>query len=84
MEHAAQARECFETALRIARAQSARSLELRACASLVRLTRRDGGSAQAEQALKSLYEWFSEGLATADLQEARELLGEQYSHPADH
>lgn len=84
MEHAAQARECFETALRIARAQSARSLELRACASLVRLTRREGVSAQAEQELKSLYEWFSEGLATADLQEARELLGERSGQPTDH
>ena len=84
MEHAAQARECFETALRIARAQSARSLELRACASLVRLTRHEGVSAQAEQELKSLYEWFSEGLATADLQEARELLGERSGQPTDH
>jgi predicted ATPase/class 3 adenylate cyclase len=61
---------CFETALDTARGQGARSLELRAATSLVRL-RRD-----ASAVLRPVYERFTQGLDTPDLVEARTLLGE--------
>lgn len=73
----AAARACFEEALRIAREQSAKSLELRACASLVRLTRKTATDHDAERDLKAVYDWFSEGFDTLDLQEVRELLRER-------
>ena len=70
------ARACFDQALRISRQQSARSLELRACASLLRLTRKTATDHHAERDLKAVYDWFSEGFDSLDLQEARELLRE--------
>ncbi|MBT2322216.1 AAA family ATPase [Variovorax paradoxus] len=74
-ENAAEAQTCFERALSIARQQSAKSLELRTCVSMVRLARLHGGHAQALLELASVYEWFTEGFDAADLIEARELLG---------
>ncbi len=77
MEQAPAARNCFQQALRIARAQGAKSLELRACISIARLARREGGQVQREAAdadLAAVYGWFTEGLDTPDLVEARELL----------
>jgi predicted ATPase len=73
---AAEARTCFERALGIARKQSAKSLELRACVSMARLARRQGGGAAATAELAAVCEWFTEGLNTAELVEARELIRE--------
>jgi len=66
---------CFRQALEIARRQQARSLELRAATSLSRLWQRQGKGAEARQLLTPIYGWFTEGFDTADLREARALLG---------
>ncbi len=70
------AKECFQQAITIARHQSARSLELRAVMSLARLWQRQGKKKQACQRLAQIYNWFTEGFDTADLQEAKTLLEE--------
>ena len=73
---AAQAEACFQQALAMARHQQAKSLELRAAISLARLWQQQGKRAAAHQLLAEVYGWFTEGFATADLQEARALLAE--------
>jgi class 3 adenylate cyclase/predicted ATPase len=69
-----EAEACFQRALATARAQSAKSLELRAAISLSRLLQKQGKPAEARDILTSLYEWFTEGFDTTDLREARELI----------
>jgi len=64
----------FERAFALARAQQARSLELRAATSLARLAERRGGGRGGVEALAAVYEWFDEGLDTPDLRDARALL----------
>jgi predicted ATPase len=54
--------------------QQAKSLELRAVMSLSRLYRQQGRSAEARPLLAEACGWFSEGLDTLDLQEAKALL----------
>jgi predicted ATPase len=63
-------------ALDVARSQEAKSLELRAAMSLSRLWQRQGKQATARALLAPIYDWFTEGFDTADLQEARALLQE--------
>ena len=63
-------------ALTIARRQGAKSLELRAAMSLARLWQRQGKRDEARQLLAEVYNWFTEGFDTADLQEAKALLAE--------
>lgn len=74
--HAAssEAEDCLLLAMKIARRQSAKSWELRAALSLSRLWQRQGKMQQAQQALASVYGWFSEGLDTPDAQDARAVL----------
>jgi predicted ATPase len=67
---------CFHQALAIARRQQAKSLELRAAMSLVRLWQGQGKRTEARQLLADVYGWFTEGFDTADLQEAKALLEE--------
>jgi DNA-binding winged helix-turn-helix (wHTH) protein/tetratricopeptide (TPR) repeat protein len=70
----ASAEECFHRAMRMARSQGARSLELRCATSLTRLP---SGRAEAENAralLRSLLASFTEGHDTADLREAKRVL----------
>jgi predicted ATPase len=69
--HAEAAEACFWHALWVARGQEAKSLELRATMSLSRLWHCQGKRAEARQLLAEVYGWFTEGFATADLQEAR-------------
>ena len=71
---AADAEACFQQALEIARAQHARSLELRAATSLASLERRLGTHDDARRALADCYDWFTEGFETPDLRDAKELL----------
>ena len=70
------AEEWFQKALEIARGQSAKSWELRAATSLARLWQRQGKEAEAQQSLFAIYNWFTEGFDTKDLQEAKALLAE--------
>jgi predicted ATPase len=77
-------------ALEIARQQQAKSLELRAVTSLVRLRQHQATHhtsrntqhesrtrlAEAHKLLSDLYGWFTEGFDTKDLQEAQVLLDE--------
>jgi predicted ATPase len=73
---AAQAETCFHQALDVARQQQAKSWELRAATSLARLWQSQGKGAEAYALLAPIYEWFTEGFDTADLQEAKALLEE--------
>jgi adenylate cyclase len=72
----------FQEALDVARAQEAKSWELRAATSMARLWQRQGrppvGATGRSplQVLAEVYNWFTEGFDTRDLQEARALLEE--------
>ena len=68
------AEACFQQALDIARCQQAKSLELRAAMSLGRLWQQQGKRQEAQVLLAGVYNWFTEGFDTADLQEAKALL----------
>ena len=67
---------CFQQALDVARQRQAKSWELRAAMSLSRLLQRQGKRAEAHDLLAPIYDWFTEGFDTADLQEAKALLQE--------
>jgi DNA-binding winged helix-turn-helix (wHTH) protein/predicted ATPase len=69
-----QAESCLQKALTIARHQGAKMPELRAALCVSRLWQQQGKRAAARQLLAHVYGWFTEGFATADLQEARALL----------
>jgi len=71
-----QAEACFQQALAVARRQEAKSLELRAAMSLVRLWQQQGKGAEAHSLLAPICGWFTEGFDTADLREAKALLEE--------
>jgi class 3 adenylate cyclase/predicted ATPase len=85
-----EAEECFLKAIDIARKQQAKSLELRATMSLVRLRQRQATQYTtrhtpheapkmldaARNMLSDVYNWFTEGFDTKDLQEAKALLEE--------
>jgi predicted ATPase len=74
--HRTAAEACFRQAIAIAQAQLAKSLELRAATSLARLFAKEGQREQAHDLLAPIYDWFTEGFETADLQEAKALLDE--------
>ncbi|MGE4095449.1 MAG: hypothetical protein AB7G75_31945, partial [Candidatus Binatia bacterium] len=97
-----EAEECFVKAIEVAQKQQAKSLELRAVMSLVRLRQQqaaqaesrvtDDGSRSTDHAsrtkldeartmLSEVYNWFTEGFDTKDLQEAKMLI-EELSHRA--
>jgi predicted ATPase len=63
-------------AIRIAQAQQAKSLELRAATSLARLWGEQARRAEARDLLAPVYGWFTEGFDTADLKDAAMLLSE--------
>jgi hypothetical protein len=71
-EQAAKAAEAyFREGLALTRQQQARALELRLAISLARLWHNQGRSPEAYELLAPVYHWFSEGLATANLREAK-------------
>jgi predicted ATPase len=65
---------CFETAIAIAREQSAKSWELRATVSHARLLHSHGRSAEGKKLLAPVYGWFAEGFDIPDLKGAKALL----------
>jgi len=69
-----EAEASFHQAIELARQQQAKSLELRAAMSLSRLWLKQGKREEARQLLAEVYGWFTEGLNTPDLKEARALL----------
>ena len=72
----ARAEMYFTRALAVARAQQAKSWELRAAMSMARLWRDQGKVEEARELLAPVYGWFTEGFDTRDLKEAKALLEE--------
>jgi class 3 adenylate cyclase/predicted ATPase len=72
----AKAEAYFERALAVASQQQAKSWELRAAMSIARLWRDHGKPQQARELLAPVYGWFTEGLDTLDLRNAKALLDE--------
>jgi len=75
-KHEEEAESLFRKAIEVSRKQQAKSLELRAVVSLIRFLKKQGRDKEIKQALQDIYAWFTEGLDTLDLQEAKALLDE--------
>ena len=73
-QSAANAEAYFERALTVARAQQAKSWELRAAMSMARVWRDQGKHQQARDLLAPVYGWFTEGFDTLDVKQAKALL----------
>ena len=71
-----EAESCFHRALTVAQNQHAKSWELRTATSLARLWQSQDKRQDAHDLLASVYNWFTEGFDTADLQDAKSLLEE--------
>jgi predicted ATPase len=71
---AAKAEAYFDRALAVARAQQAKSWQLRAATSMARLWRDQGKRDAARDLLAPVYGWFIEGFDTLDLKGAKALL----------
>ena len=69
-----EAEACFRRALLTAERQDAKLWKLRAATGLARLWRNRGRSDEARDLLTPIYNWFTEGFTTPDLQEARALI----------
>ncbi len=72
----AEAETCLQRALAITRSQQAKWWELRVVKRLGRLWQQQGKRQDAYELLAPVYNWFTEGFDTADLQEAKVLLDE--------
>ncbi len=75
-EDSAAAETRFQQALTIAQRQDAKSWELRSATSLAHLWHGQGKSDDARILLQPIYDWFTEGFDTPDLQHAKALLDE--------
>jgi tetratricopeptide (TPR) repeat protein len=64
----------YETALSVARLQEAKWWELRAAVGLAKLWRDQGKRTEARDLLAPIYDWFTEGFDSPDLNEAKVLL----------
>jgi predicted ATPase len=73
-DNQAEADTSFQHALDITRNQQAKSFELRTATSLARLWQQQGKQVEAHELLAPIYDWFTEGFDTADLQDAKALL----------
>src|SRR5229473_2352491 len=72
----AAAEASFRKSIAVARRQSAKMFELRATMSLAHLLAKQERREEARAMLAEIYGWFTEGLDTADLKEAKALLDE--------
>jgi predicted ATPase len=70
------AEKSLTRALTIARAQQARSWELRAATSLARLYCQQGKPVEAVRLVKPVFDWFTEGHDTADIKTASAVLSQ--------
>ena len=68
--------ECFLKAISVAGRQQAKWFELRAATSLARLWLRQDRKEKAHTMLANCYNWFTEGFDTADMKDAKLLLGQ--------
>jgi len=66
--------EASVAVLNCVRNGQARSWELRASTSLARLWQQQGKKTEAHKLVSEVYNWFTEGFDTKDLQEAKALL----------
>ena len=73
-EEEAAAEQAYLNAIAVAQEQSAKLLELQAVTRLARLWQQQGKGRQGRQMLQEVYGWFTEGLDTPMLIEAREML----------
>jgi class 3 adenylate cyclase/predicted negative regulator of RcsB-dependent stress response len=71
-----ESRAAFDEALRVARVQQAKAYELRAATDLARLLGDQGRRAEGRDLLAPVYDWFTEGFDTADLQRSAALLAD--------
>ena len=71
----AEAQARLDRAFESVRRREARGLELRVAMSAVRVARRSGSDSAAVEALRAVYDRFTEGFDTVDARIARELLG---------
>ena len=71
----AEAEASWYQALDVARRQQAKVFELRTAMSLSRLWQQQGKEAEGRELLTGVYNWFTEGFDTADLQEAQGVAG---------
>jgi tetratricopeptide (TPR) repeat protein len=76
-----EAETAIEQGIEVARRQNAKSWELRGAMSLARLRRQQGRQQEAVALLAPILAWFTEGLDTADLKEAKALL-DKLTEPA--
>jgi predicted ATPase len=67
LDNHTEAETCFHKALDVARSQQAKSFELRTASSLARLWHQQGKRQEAHDLLAQVYNWFTEGFDTADL-----------------
>jgi predicted ATPase len=72
----AAAERAYSGSLDWARQQHAKSWELRTATSYARLMRDQGRVGEGYHLLAPVYGWFTEGFDTADLKDAKALLGE--------
>jgi predicted ATPase len=71
-----QAESTLRASIDVARAQQARSWELRSSTTLAQLLAECGDRGAARDLLAPVYGWFTEGFDTHDLKQARRLLEE--------
>jgi class 3 adenylate cyclase/tetratricopeptide (TPR) repeat protein len=70
----AEGESCLKKAIELARAQSSKSLELRASISLAMLWRKQNRIDEARALIEPIYRWFEEGGDTEDVSRARDLV----------
>jgi predicted ATPase len=77
----AEAMRSTQAAIEVAQGYGGKSFELRATTNLARLLANQGKHTEARALLAKIYGWFTEGLDTVDLKEAKALLDELSNSP---